>query len=210
MYFSPLGITDFSSWVWWSIETKWASTGSSKRCCLFGTNPDDQGYFEKPSLTSQVSYTWTKKGFRKGRPIESCGLRESLVKYLFREASEAEFQRMCSGLLGNNIKHLAPGATTSTRNSPDILAAFSALDKSDKEAFIPVVRAAIDEEFLIQEREKRARGCDGARASQEHFTPSSLQSLCPQVAGSAIRRHPKMKRYQAFYPYEGVVVEPFF
>ena len=151
-----------------------------------------------------------KKGSGKGGRLKVVDYVESLVKYLFPEASEAEFQRMCSGLLGNNIKHLAPGATTSTRNSPDILAAFSALDKTDKEAFIPVVRAAIDEEFLIQEREKRARGCDGARASQEHFTPSSLQSLCPKVAGCAIRRHPKMKRYQAFYPYEGGVAEPFF
>ena len=144
-----------------------------------------------------------KKGSGKGGRLKLVDYVKALVKYLFPDASDAEFERMCSGLLGKNIKHLAPGATA--RNTPDIMTAFAALDQTDKSAFIPVVQAAMDEEFLIKQREKRAMSSvDGVRASQEHFTPSALQRLCPKVVGSAIRRHLKMKRYQAFYPYEGV------
>lgn len=123
---------------------------------------------------------------------------DSVLNYIFPEASDSERKAMFDGLMGGNWTHLRRDKTS--QHGPDILRAFQHLDPEDQHEFAGLAQVAMDEEMLWKHRNSQPQRPSGLTyAGKRHETPKSLQDLYPDAPNCRITRHPVLKRYQGFY-----------
>ena len=75
---------------------------------------------------------------------------DSVLNYIFPEASDSERKAMFDGLMGGNWTHLRRDKTS--QHGPDILRAFQHLDPEDQHEFAGLAQVAMDEEMLWKHR----------------------------------------------------------
>ena len=128
---------------------------------------------------------------------------QALLDYIFQETvTPAQKKTMLAAIMGKNSsgKHLG----RATAHAKDILEAVHGLDTADVPEFSAMAAVCVDELELHKARPNREPRIGGlAYNPRKNITPESvrkdLDSLCPTSTRSKIYRHPKLKRYQAFY-----------
>ena len=122
----------------------------------------------------------------------------ALIHHFFGNESQEEKDAMLRGILGKQWRHL--DAAHASRHTTDILRAFEGLEPEDQAQFQKLAAVASDEVLLKNRRDYAAREVDPTKVrTRQHQTPSLLQDLLPSSSECRITRHPKLKRYQAFY-----------
>lgn len=165
---------------------------------------------------SQLREIQTSLRYAMVRPGSGSGKRGRLIKrdwaigllnYFFPDQQSSQtYQAALRGLLGRGWRHIE-------RRSPhsrDIVAAFHGLPKQDMREFERMIEA--DERFLNKTvSERNAKVLQQPPTSQQHYTPGTLMSLLPPSGDGKpfISRHPKLKRYQAFFTSGGLELKTY-